>query len=194
MSSGISNRSRWLPRFILDVLRLLLASSLNQRSEHSARGDHSPPENGRYATPRMHRCPDPPQPRTPTIVVRGPVQRSAPPERTHGTVQRPASAPPAAEVCGVQDLVLAEIPGGRSRQSGRGGDALYLAPDERIIQTILSSVRWRREQHGERPSVIGIDLSPTIVVEKRHRILRLLSGLEALVERIWVGRQHDAVH
>src|SRR5215204_460483 len=118
MSSGISNRSRWLLRFIPNVPPVLLPS-LNQRSEHSARRDHSPPENGRYAAPGMHRSPDPPQPRTPAIVVRGPVQRSAPPEGTHGPVQRPARAPPSAEVLWVEDLKLSEISGRRFSKSGR---------------------------------------------------------------------------
>src|SRR5215213_5298869 len=103
MSSGISNRSRWLARFNLNVLPdpgLYLS-----RSEQPSRGDHSPPENSRYTAPGMDRRPDAPQPRTSTIVVAGPVQRPASPEGTRRPVERPACAPPGTEVRGVEDLV-----------------------------------------------------------------------------------------
>src|SRR5215211_5989688 len=191
MSSGISNRSRWLLRFIPNVLFLV---SLNQRSEISARRDHSPPENGRYAASGMHRSPDPPQPRTSTIVVKRPVQRSALPERTHSPVQRPARAPPGAEVPWVEDLILSEISRHRFLQSGRSGDAFDLPPDEWVLQTVFLPVRRRREQNSQRPPVVGVDLTPTIVIEERHGFPRLFASLKARVKRKGVGRQHDAVH
>src|SRR5215210_4337546 len=194
MSSGISNRSRWLLRFIPNVLSSFDLLLLNQRSEHPARRDHSSPQNCRYAAPGMHRSPDPPQPRTSTIVVRGPVQGSAPPERTRGPVERSSYAPPGAEVSRVEDLVLPEIAGRRSLQSGREGDAFDLPPDERILQIVCQPVRRRRKQYGQRPSGVRVDLTPAIVIDKRHRLPRLSTGLEALVERTGVGRQHDAVH
>src|SRR5919107_657206 len=179
MSSGISNRSRWLLRFIPNVLFL---PSLNQRSEHSARRNHSPPENGRYAAPGMHRSPDPPQPRTPAVVVERPVQRSAPPEGTRGPVQGPARAPPGAEVPRVEDLILSEKSRHRFLQSGRSGDAFDLPPDERVLQPVFPPVRRRREQDSQRPTVVGVDLTPTIVIEERHGFPRLIASLETLVQ------------
>src|SRR5215210_4186756 len=195
MSSGISNRSRWLPRFIPNVLPVLDGGLflLNQRSEQPARGDHSSPENSRYSASRMHRSPDPPQPRTSTVVVAGPVQRPTPPEGTRRPVERSARAPPGTEVRGVEDLVLSKVLRSRTRQACSEGDALDLAPYERILQPVLPPVGWRREQYSQRPSVVRVDLARTIVVDEGHRLPRLLTGLEARVECAGVGRQHDAV-
>src|SRR5215212_7015150 len=132
MSSGISNRSRWLPKFIPDILRVSQALSLIQRSDFPALGDQAPPENGGYAPAGMHRRPDPPQPWTFALVITGPVQRPASPEGTHGPVERPARASPAAEVRGIKEPVPAEVPGSRTRQPCRLGDAFDLPRDERI--------------------------------------------------------------
>src|SRR5215212_11576502 len=193
MSSGISNRSRWLPRFIPNFLRLSRAFSLNQGSEHPARGDHGPPENGGYATPGMHGSPDPPQPRTSALIVTGPVQRSAPPEGTDGPVESPVLAPPTAEVRRVQEPVSTEVTGGRVRQPGRFGDAFDLPRHEGIFQPVLPPVRRRREQDGERAYGVRVDLTPTIVVDKGHGLPRLLTSFEASVKGTGIGRQYDAV-
>src|SRR5215203_1009438 len=193
MLSGISNKSRWLPRFIPNFLCLSRALSLNQRSEHPARGDHGPPENGGYAAPGMHRSPDPPQPRAPALVVSGPVQRPAPPEGTHGTVERPPLAAPAAEVRRVQETVPTEVTGGRARQPGRFGDAFDLPRHEGIFQPVLPPVRRGSEQDGERAYGVWVDLTPTIVVDEGHGLPRLLASFEASVQIAGVGRQNDAV-
>src|SRR5215210_4682635 len=141
----------------------------------------------------MDRSPDTPQPWTPTILVSRLVQRPTPPERVHGSVERPAGAPPAAEVRWVQDLILPEIPVGRSQQPGRGRDAFYLPRDEGIFEPVLPSVCRGREQHGKRPSVVGVDLPATIVVDEGHRLPRLFASLEAPVEGTRIRRQDDAV-
>src|SRR5215203_1765669 len=154
MLSGISNKSRWLPRFIPNSLRLSRVLSLNQRSEHPARGDHGPPEHGGYAAPGMHRSPDPPQPRTTALVVSGSVQRPAPPEGTHGTVECPALAAPAAEVRRVQETVPTEVTGGRARQPGRFGDAFDLPRHEGIFQPLLHPVHRGREQNATTASAV----------------------------------------
>src|SRR5215208_1242884 len=183
MSSGISNRSRWLPRFIPNILFVFDdgLSLLNQRSEQPACGDHSPTKHSRYASSRMHRRPDSPQPRTSTIIVPGPVQRPAPPEGTRRPVERSAHAPPGTEVRGVENLELPEVLRRRSLQAGSDGDALDLSPDERVLQPVLPPVRRRREQYSQRSSVVGIDFVRTVVVDEGHRLPRLLTCLEACV-------------
>src|SRR5215203_4978848 len=107
---------------ILNLPHLCRAPSLEQVPEHPARGDHGPPENGGYAATGMYRGPDPPQPRAPALVVTGPVQGPTPPEGTHGPVEGPALASPAAEVRGVQEPVLPEVAGGGSGQPDGLGD------------------------------------------------------------------------
>ena len=175
MSSGISNRSRWLPRFIPNVPPVLALSSLNQRSEHSARRDHGPPENGRYAAPGMHRSPDPPQPRTSYDRCTGACAtvRSSRRDARHRRAPRPRS-PRRRSTPGrgprtprnISSPVLEVLPQRETRSISRltnGSSSPYSRPFAGAVSNT-----------GQRPSVVGVDLTPTIVVEKRHRLPRLL--------------------